>query len=167
MTRISASSVVCKPADVPVLDHLDMLCRVLLRGEQTGGGFAMIEERARFGAGTPLHVHAREAETFIVLEGALEGWCEGSSTQVEAGSMIHLPPGLEHAFRIASDSAHFYSLITPAGFESFFDTVGRPWTGPFDGDMPIPAAPSPEAVGVLADTLGPLGVTITGPPPFD
>jgi hypothetical protein len=74
---------------------------------------------------------------------------------------------LEHAFRIASDSAHFYSLITPAGFESFFDTVGRPWAGPFDGDMPIPAAPSPEAIGVLAATLGPLGVTITGPPPFD
>jgi quercetin dioxygenase-like cupin family protein len=167
VTHLSASPVGGNPADAPVLDHLDMLCRVVLRGEQTGGAFAMVEERARLGAGTPLHVHEREAETFIVLDGALEGWYQGSSTRVEAGSMIHLPPGLEHAFRIASDSAHFYSLITPAGFESFFDTVGRPWAGPFDGDMPIPAAPSPEAIGVLAATLGPLGVTITGPPPFD
>ena len=82
-------------------------------------------------------MHEGEAETFIVLDGALEGWYQGSSTRVEAGSMIHLLSGLEHAFRIASDSAHFYSLITPAGFESFFDTVGRPWAGPFDGDMPI------------------------------
>jgi quercetin dioxygenase-like cupin family protein len=165
VTTFSAP-VVCDPADVPVLDHLDMLCRVLLSSEQTGGTFALVEERARLGAGTPLHVHEREAETFIVLDGALEGWCEGASSRVEAGSMIHLPAGREHAFRIASDSAHFYSLITPGGFESFFESVGRPWTGPFDGDMPVPSPPSQEAVGLLAATLGPLGVTITGPPPF-
>jgi quercetin dioxygenase-like cupin family protein len=168
MTNLSASSAaVHAPDDVPVLDHLDMLCRVVLRGEQTGGTYALVEERAQRGAGTPLHVHQREAETFIVLDGALEGWCEGSITRVEAGSVIHLPAGIEHAFRIATDSAHFYSLITPAGFESFFDTVGRPWTGPFDGDMPVPSPPSPEAIGALAAVLGPLGVTITGPPPFD
>jgi quercetin dioxygenase-like cupin family protein len=166
VTTFSASPTVRDPVEVPVLDHLDMLCRVLLRGEDTGGSFAIVEERARFGAGTPLHVHEREAETFIVLDGALEGWCEGSNSRVEAGSMIHLPAGLEHAFRIASGSAHFYSLITPAGFESFFDAVGRPWAGPFDGDLPVPAPPSPEAIGVLAATLSPLGVTITGAAPF-
>ena len=42
-------------------------------GEATGGSFSVIEERARVGCMTPRHVHRREAETFIVLDGALEG----------------------------------------------------------------------------------------------
>jgi mannose-6-phosphate isomerase-like protein (cupin superfamily) len=166
MTTFSESAAVSNPADVPVLDHLDMLCRVLLRGEHTGGSFALVEERAQLGAGTPLHVHEREAETFIVLDGALEGWCDGATSRIEAGSVIHLPAGHEHAFRVASEVAHFYSLITPAGFETFFDSVGRPWAGAFDGDLPQPGQPSQDAIAALAGVLEPLGVRITGPAPF-
>lgn len=32
---------------------------------------------------TPRHVHDIEAETFVVLDGALEGWCEGETHRVE------------------------------------------------------------------------------------
>jgi quercetin dioxygenase-like cupin family protein len=63
---------------------------------------------------TPRHVHAREAETFIVLDGAPEGWCEGQVRLVEAGQLIRLPANREHAYRVASDRAHYYVLITPA-----------------------------------------------------
>ena len=48
-----------------------------------------------------LHVHTKEAETFVVIDGALEGWCGGRSNMVEAGSLIHLPAGSEHAFKVA------------------------------------------------------------------
>ncbi|MGN6301764.1 MAG: cupin domain-containing protein, partial [Angustibacter sp.] len=123
MTQLTTRPVVA-PGDAEVVNHLDMLCRVALSGADTGGAFSLVEERAARGACTPQHLHTREAETFIVLDGALEGWCEGSTTVVEAGSMIHLPPGLQHAFRIASASAHFYTLITPSGFESFFSATG-------------------------------------------
>jgi quercetin dioxygenase-like cupin family protein len=124
---------VLAPRDADVVDHLDMLCRVALSGADTGGAFTLVEERARRGACTPRHVHAREAETFVVLGGALEGWCDGTATLVEAGSMIYLPVGLEHAFRIVSETAHFYTLITPAGFESFFAATGRRAGVAFDG----------------------------------
>ena len=34
-----------EPHTVDVLDHLDLLCRVRVRGEDTGGSLAIIEER--------------------------------------------------------------------------------------------------------------------------
>lgn len=166
MTQLSNQGVALAPGDGAVYDHVHMLCRIVLAGEDTGGSFAMVEERAALGAMTPKHVHAREAETFIVLDGALEGWCEGSSTLVEAGSMIHLPAGKQHAFRIASASAHFYTLITPSGFEGFFRDSGVLLDQPFDGVLPAPGPLSPDEVGKLVELVTPYGVEIVGPPPF-
>jgi hypothetical protein len=34
-----------RPANVPVLNHLDFLCRVVIAGEATGGSFSLVEER--------------------------------------------------------------------------------------------------------------------------
>jgi mannose-6-phosphate isomerase-like protein (cupin superfamily) len=94
-------------AGVPVVDHLNLLCRTLLAGDATGGAFGLVEERGRIGCMTPRHVHAKEAETFVVLDGALEGWCEGNLHRVEAGGLLYLAPNREHAFRIVSATAHF------------------------------------------------------------
>ena len=166
MTRLTGAAHHVDAADAPVLDHLSFLCRTLLGGDATGGAFGLVEERGRIGCMTPRHVHLREAETFVVLDGALEGWCEGDVQLVEAGDVIHLPAGHEHAYRIASETAHFYTLITPAGFEAFFTATGRPLSRSFDGELPLPAPVPPEAVRALQEVLTPLGCTITGPPPF-
>jgi quercetin dioxygenase-like cupin family protein len=154
------------PTSVPVLNHLDFLCRVVLPGEATAGSISVIEQRARFGCMTPRHVHAREAETFIVLDGALEGWCEGQVSRVEAGQLIHLPANREHAYRVVSDRAHYYLLVTPAGFETFFQETGTVLDQQFEGELPIPGPVSPEKVSELVAVLTPLGASITGPPPF-
>lgn len=153
-------------ADVPVLDHLGFLCRILLAGEHTGGTFSLVEDRGRLGCMTPRHVHQREAETFVVLDGALEGWCEGETSVVEAGSVLHLPAGREHAFRVLSSTAHFYNLITPAGFEAFFAATGSPAGVPFDGELPVVGPVPPEAIAALQSVVEPYGCTLTGPPPF-
>lgn len=153
--------------DLPVVDHLSFLCRTLLTGSDTGGRLSIVEERGRSGCMTPRHLHRREAETFVVLDGVLEGWCEGASHLVGAGSVIHLPAGREHAFRVVSATAHFYTLITPAGFESFFAATGLPTAQPFEGELPVPGPVPPEAVAALQEVLTPLGCTVTGPPPFE
>lgn len=153
--------------DAPVLDHLDFLCRVRIRGDHTAGTLAVVEERGRQGCQTPRHVHDREAETFVVLDGALEGWCEGTAHLVESGSMLHLPPRREHAFRVVSSSAHFLTLISPAGFEGFFEATGTVVDQPFDGELPVPGPVPPEAVERLVEALVPYACTITGPPPFE
>lgn len=154
-------------AGVRVHEHLGLLCRTMLPGEATGGAFSLVEERGRIGCMTPRHVHERESETFVVLDGALEGWCEGSTQLVEAGSLIHLPARREHAFRVASSTAHFLTIITPAGFESFFAATGAPSDQAFDGELPVPGPVPPGAVEALQQVLTPLGCTVTGPPPFE
>lgn len=158
-TYVEASS-------VDVLNHIDFLCRVLVDGSATGNAFSLVEERGALGCMTPRHVHEREAETFIVLDGALEGWCEGTAQLVEAGSLIHLPAGREHAFRVASATARFYTLITPAGFEDFFPASGFPAGIPFEGSLPTPGPPPPGAAEQLASIAATFGCRVTGPPPF-
>jgi quercetin dioxygenase-like cupin family protein len=93
----------------------------------------MIEQRARLGMHDPRHAHAREAETFIVMDDALEGWCEGQVRLVEPGQLIHLPVNREHAHRVVSDRAHYYLLLTPAGLEAFFLATGPVIDQPFRG----------------------------------
>lgn len=166
MTSLTSAATAVDAAQLPVLNHVDFLCRVVVEGGATGGAFSLVEERGALGCMSPRHLHSREAETFIVLDGALEGWCEGTTQLVEAGNLVHLPAGHEHAFRVVSTTAHFYNLITPAGFESFFRDTGTVLTQGFDGVLPLPGPMDPEMVAALAAALAPLGCTITGPPPF-
>lgn len=166
MTSLTDNARYVEASSVPVLDHLGFLCRTMLSGGDTGEAFSIVEERGRFGCMTPRHVHEREAETFVVLDGALEGWCAGAAQLVEAGNLIHLPAGREHAFRVASSTAHFYTIITPAGFESFFAATGTPLEQAFDGELSVPGPVTPEDVEALQAVLTPLGCTVTGPPPF-
>jgi uncharacterized protein YaiE (UPF0345 family) len=125
---------------VQVLNHLDFGCLILLSGDVTAGAFS-VKERGRLGCMTPLHVHTKEAETFVVIDGALEGWCGGRSNMVEAGSLIHLPAGSEHGLRSGSESAHFYAPISPSGFESF-------------GKQCSPCGRSDASCGLLRPPLG-------------
>ena len=151
---------------LPVLNHLDFLVRIVLPGDSVQGAFSIVEERGRFGCMTPRHIHTRETETFVVLEGALEGWFEGESVRVERGGVLHLPAGHEHAFRVVSETAHFYSIITPGGFEDFFTSSGRVLAQSFDAELPVPSGMNPQRISQLQEMLTPLGCTIVGPPPF-
>lgn len=145
-------------------DHLGLRLRLRLTGQDTAGSLALIEHIGSKGAGTPLHRHSREAETFIVLDGDLDGWSDADHTVVSAGDTLYLPSGSEHAYRVRSDTARFLLLLTPAGFEQFFVTDGTP-SNP-DADLPpLPGPPPPEAVERLAQILSDYGVSITGPPP--
>jgi len=166
MTQTTVPAAKVDTGVLPVLNHLDFVCRIALPGELTSGELSIIEERGRLGCMTPRHIHERESETFLVLDGALEGWCEGEFQTVEEGNLIHLPAGREHAFRVLSQSARFYTLISPAGFESFFRETGEVLTQSFDDELPTPQPVSPEEAERLSRVLAPLGCTITGPPPF-
>jgi quercetin dioxygenase-like cupin family protein len=145
-------------------DHLGLRLRLSLTGQDTGGSLALLEHVGRRGTGTPLHRHTREAETFIVLDGDLDGWSDEDHTVLSAGDTLFLPAGSEHAFRVRSDTARFLVLITPAGFEQFIVTTGTP-SEPDAELPPVPGPPPPEAVERLAQILSKYGVSITGPPP--
>ena len=83
--------------------------------EQTGGRFSMIEEVAPRGEGTPLHVHREDDETFYVLEGELTFYLDDDQPiPASAGSFVHIPGGVVHAFQVDSETARYLITTTPS-----------------------------------------------------
>lgn len=99
----------------------------LLTGAESGGALDVSLITQPPGTATPLHVHSREAEAFYVLEGTLLYRAGDELHELVAGSFIHLPPGVPHAFRITgSTPVRFLGLVSPAGLMDLYDEVGLP-----------------------------------------
>src|ERR1700710_2758628 len=71
--------------------YMGSIMSFLVRAEDTGGRFAMVEYRARPGNEPPPHVHLREHEIFHVLEGKIEFHCEDQVETVGPEETIFLP----------------------------------------------------------------------------
>ena len=67
-------------------------------GEQSGGDWAVVENRVRAGDEPPIHTHTREDETVYVLEGAITAYVGDQQFEVEAGSYAALPNNVPHGF---------------------------------------------------------------------
>ncbi len=99
-----------------------------LGAAQTGGALSLFESRTNPGDGPPTHVHRREDETFIVLEGRFEFVANGAARQAKPGDTIHVPRGVPHSFRnLGPGPGRMYILLTPGGAESLrpFSTRAR------------------------------------------
>jgi uncharacterized cupin superfamily protein len=97
--------------------------RFLLRGAQTGGRFALVEHPiAPRALAAEAHTHTREDEWSFVLQGEV-GFLLGETELVaRAGDLVPKPRNLRHAFWNDGDApARVLEIITPAGFEEFFD----------------------------------------------
>lgn len=73
------------------------------------------------GPSPPAHLHRRHSESFYVLEGEMTFIADGLGVRAEAGSWMHVPPGVVHTFAF-SDSAEvrFLDFHTPSrGFGDF------------------------------------------------
>ena len=87
--------------------------------DNTGGAFTVIEERDPLD--TPRHVHAREDELFIVLEGEHVFEIGDREFTAGPGAVVFAPRGVPHAHRrMVARTGRFLTLTSPAGFESFF-----------------------------------------------
>lgn len=101
----------------------------LATGQQTSGGFCLVDERAFKGESVPLHRHGGDMESFYVLEGALVIFLgDGPGLRAEAGSFAHVPSGEVHGFRVDSESARYLILTTPRHGE-FYRAITRPVQG--------------------------------------
>jgi len=148
----------------PIRDvwYLGSLLHLRATGADTGGAYAIVDEHLRRGFATPEHVHRREDEAFLVLDGTLTFRLAGDLRTAGAGEYVFLPRTIRHAFCVDSPSARVLNVVSPAGFENFFADAGEPATGP--GMPPQPTAP-PD-VAQMASLLAEYGVELLGPPPF-
>ncbi|MGH3645982.1 MAG: cupin domain-containing protein [Micromonosporaceae bacterium] len=92
-----------------------------LWGEDTGGALAVVEHPFDVGAIVPPHLHTREDEYSIVLEGEI-GFRSGRREVVLGpGGYVSKPRGELHAmWNAGSTPARMIEVISPAGFEHFF-----------------------------------------------
>ncbi len=112
--------------------------RFLVSGDQTGGRFAMVKHPlAPRALGSPLHTHENEDEISSVLEGEI-GVQVGEQVHVaRPGAVVFKPRGIPHAFWNAGDTpARLLEVITPAGFEGYFEEAAQLFAG---GGQPDPA----------------------------
>jgi quercetin dioxygenase-like cupin family protein len=125
-TTISPPAVLTGRGDGEPIWHLGSLVEILLSGPQTGGAFALVDTTGPAGMQAPPHVHSREEETFQVLEGEVAFTVAGVTAVGRPGTIVHIPRGVPHAFRVVSPTARFQNLISPAGFEDFFRALSEP-----------------------------------------
>lgn len=99
--------------------------RILTTGTDTGGAFAQWEVVVPPGGGPRPHVHTREVESVLVLDGQIELDIGGMLTTAGVGDYVVLPIGVPHAFRNNSnEQAVLLFTVAPAGLEQFFFEVG-------------------------------------------
>jgi mannose-6-phosphate isomerase-like protein (cupin superfamily) len=86
---------------------------------QTAGALTLWEEREP--VDTPLHVHERDDELFVVLEGE-HVFCVGEEEfRVGPGGFVFAPRGIPHAHRrLVPRIGRFLALTVPGGLDGFF-----------------------------------------------
>jgi len=133
---------------------------LLLDGARTEGQVTVVRSHLGPGSASPLHVHRREDEIFVVLTGEGLVWVGEERHDVGPGSAMFLPRNVPHAYRFTSTEVDFLTICTPSGMEDFFRGAGRPW-----GSVGEPGWEVTTEALVAAAAAG--GQEILGPPPSD
>ena len=109
---------------------------VMLGGEHTNSNLTVMFDVAPPGGGPPLHVHSREDELFLVVEGRISFFVEGHWTEVAPGGAVFLPRGSAHHYRnVGTTPSRQWILTTPSGFETFFARCADECAKPDGPDM--------------------------------
>ncbi len=135
------------------------LARVLVTPQETGGSLGIVELTGTGGEMPPLHVHHREDETFVVLDGELSLHTPGNSQTLRAGEVALAPRGIPHAYRVESDRARWLAISTPAGFAAFVLAAADP----AEADEPPPSDRPVDMERLLAAAEA-YGIEILGSP---
>ena len=99
---------------------------VKVSAEDTGGQYTLMEDNLKATFELGLHRHDHHAETFYILEGSLDFYIDGDWITAEAGSCLHIPPGIPHACVVnqESDKARMLMIYQPSGFDKFLAEMG-------------------------------------------
>lgn len=99
----------------------------LLTGAQTDGAYFVFEAFVPPGGGAPPHLHHREDEVFLVVDGEFEFTVAGVARRVGAGEAVFARREVPHHFKnVGATSGRMIITVTPAGLENFFAEIGTP-----------------------------------------
>jgi quercetin dioxygenase-like cupin family protein len=155
------------PAVAPYLAHQgearwygDSLFEFLIPSDATGGGLSVFRATLSEGFSPPRHVHTREDEVFLVLDGDVCFDLDGRRLLAGPGTSVFMPRGIPHTFRIQSPVARMLGVIVPGAFEQLFRNLSVPAREralPEAGTIPL------DIPAVMAEQSR-LGTEVVGPP---
>ena len=121
--------------------------RVPVFATATGGAYSVVEIISEPGDSTPLHVHAKEDEYLLVLEGTARVVLGEETIEATTGQTLELKRGIPHAWGNPSDKPiRLLFTVTPGGCEEALVLIAK------GGEIDLAA--------IAAQS----GVTILGPP---
>jgi mannose-6-phosphate isomerase-like protein (cupin superfamily) len=95
--------------------------RIRVPSAQTMGTYSMIEIVADPRNGVPLHIHNKEEEHFIVLEGTLDIANGDRRWDAPAGTSVTVKRGVPHAWCNPSDTPlHMLVVFSPGHIDGLF-----------------------------------------------
>lgn len=97
-----------------------------LRGAETFGRFAVVEETSPAGSAVPPHFHYETDEVIYVLEGAYSFQLGEKKIVAGKGDLVVIPRGTVHSFQNAlATPSKMLAIVTPSGFENFFAGIDQ------------------------------------------
>ncbi|MCW3492618.1 quercetin 2,3-dioxygenase [Microbacterium sp. SSM24] len=161
-TAPPTNTVVVTESERKSLWFLTNLVREIATGADTNGAYYLAEVTAPPGDQAPLHMHTREEEAFLLLEGQVTLWVGDEVKVLNPGDFGLMPRMVPHCYGVTSDvDARWLILTSPAGFEGFVHAVSVPAE---EDRIPDAQAPTPEQAGVLAAIGASFGVEMLGAP---
>lgn len=131
---------------------------VKLDAERTGGAFTLLEIVNPPGGGVPPHVHERDDETVVLVEGELTALIEGETTQMAPGDVVFVKRGVTHAFFAGDSGARAVAITSPGGSESMLRNGA-----PAKTDAGPPPEVSEADIGALMAAAAGAGLTFLPP----
>lgn len=116
-----------KPGEGRTIGVVGDIYRFLATGDDTDGKYAMFEAIVPPGGGPPPHIHSREEEAFLILEGEITFQIGDQRLLANAGTFANMSVGSLHSFKNESGKpAKMLISVAPAGLEQMFFEVGQP-----------------------------------------
>jgi quercetin dioxygenase-like cupin family protein len=127
---------VVEPGAGPSFPSLDI--ERLASASQTGG-WGVVIVTGYPGEGGRTHRHEGEAEAFYILDGPVDLLGADSTTRLETGAFVLIPPGVEHGLRMVGDGISRWLAIWPSALDGF----------PEEAEAAAVVGASPEALAAI------------------
>lgn len=117
-------------ADMTTVWFAGLRVDVHVTAAQSGGHLGVWESWEPRGTALPPHVHSREDEQIVLLEGEARIRLGAETHVLTTGDTLALPRDVPHAHEVLSETAHILTVATPGGFEQLFLDLGTTQSAP-------------------------------------
>ena len=106
--------------------YIGHLMSLLVTSKETEGAYALLRATERRGLEPPPHIHTKEDETFLILDGKVVYTVGDKTFHAKKGDVMFLPKNIQHSFKIQSEKLETLILLTPGGLENYFVEMSQP-----------------------------------------